>query len=121
MPSTDRVTPGPLTRTRTRDPLTSMNAAAAISPIEQTKVKDAIEAILADLGPLTDEDIFAAYVDRGYPRRTATRIRTARSEMTKLDTPTRIRAAHLPDVKLPSGHFAQRWELLPADDERVAA
>lgn len=65
---------------RSRDPETSWNA-AAIDPESWSELQTNIVTILRDVGPLIDEELHKEYKRRGMPRRSASRIRTARAEL----------------------------------------
>jgi hypothetical protein len=98
-------------RVRSRDNDTSWAAAAGINAAEYTSLKLAILRILTDRGPLTDEAIFVEYVKRGYPRRTAQRVRTARHEITEPRFgQVAVRESDEPKVRLDSGYHGQKWE-----------
>lgn len=69
-------------RARRSDPETSRIAATSITPRDLVGVMRADYELLA-VRPMTDDELFAAYLDAGYPRRTRQRIATARSDLTK--------------------------------------
>jgi hypothetical protein len=104
-------------RVRSRDNDTAWAAAAGINTADLSKLKVSILRILTDRGPLTDEAIYVEYVKRGYPRRTAQRVRTARHEITTpheyygwtQDT-SLVRPADGDKARLDSGYHGQKWE-----------
>lgn len=70
-------------KVRSRDQETSWTGAALVKTTELRGIKVDIIRILSEHGPLTDDAIFAYYIEAG-GRRTAQRIRSARAEMTTL-------------------------------------
>jgi hypothetical protein len=73
-------------KARTTDPETSHAAAASLEHL--TERRQAVWAILAEYGPLTDEALLAIYdqfaEDRIVPPQSPSGIRTRRNELTKL-------------------------------------
>ena len=75
----------------------------------------AIEALLAEHGPLTDDAIYRAYLDAGYPLRSKQNVSTARCELTDAKRVRYTGARGLSDM----GNAARLWELTPADSDPV--
>ena len=120
--STTIQTPRLETRVRSMDPETSWQA-AHIDAAALSKLKSSILHILTSNGPLTDDEVYDSYRDGvqnrvpGYMPRSATRVRTARHEMTVLTNPPLIRrSAELGKTAL--GNASQKWEVIPIE-ERV--
>lgn len=115
-------TPRLETRVRSMDPETSWQA-ARIDAAALSKLKSSIISILTERGPLTDDEIYEVFRQRvqdrtpGYFPRSATRVRTARHELTVLTNPPFVRrAAELGTTAL--GNTSQKWEIIPTA-ERV--
>ncbi|MGK0722603.1 hypothetical protein [Leucobacter sp. W1478] len=78
-------------------------------------IYSAIEAILAEHGPLTDDAIYRAYLAAGYPLRSRQNVGTARCELTDAKRVRYAGARGLSDL----GNAARLWEVAPADSDPV--
>lgn len=94
-------------RVRERDPESSW-AAAQITPGQATVLKDTILAIIGDIGPATDDAIFADYRRRG-GRRTGQRVRTARAELSHPKTGAPLIVEDNVTGLSDAGNRARRW------------
>lgn len=75
----------------------------------------AIETLLREHGPLTDDGIYRAYLEAGYPRRSRQNVGTARCELADAKRVRYTGARGLSDA----GNPARLWELAPADPDPV--
>lgn len=91
---------------RSRDPETSWDAGG----IDEEKVSLVSNAILALLSekPRTDEELFKAYTTRGYPLVTPQRIRSARSQLVRMQK-VRSTDTYRPTVL---GYKSTVWEAI---------
>lgn len=114
-------TPRLETRVRSHDPETSW-LAANIDPDSLSTLKKNILAILVAEGPLTDDEVYDEYRSRvqnhitGYMPRSATRVRTARHELTVLTNPPLIKRDS-DEGQSALQNKAQTWVVIPKAEQ----
>lgn len=110
----DSIADAPRARRRTRLPIAETSRLAYERATERRGlIYGAIETLLREHGPLTDDGIYRAYLEAGYPLRSRQNVGTARCELADAKRVRYTGCKGLSDA----GNPARLWELAPADSD----
>mgnify|MGYP003382063269 FL=1 len=112
----DSTVDAPRARRRARLPIAETSRLAYEHATERRGlIYAAIETLLREHGPLTDDALYRLYRAAGYPLRSRQNVGTARCELADAKRVRYAGARGLSDL----GNAARLWELAPADSDPV--